>query len=262
MIDMRNTPVQMTSGYALRALYGTLSQRRRRQAWGTIVLMLVGALAEVVSVASVLQRPGSIPVVGGLIVNFPRGSNFVAITAVLFIALFIISGLIRLVLAWVSQSLAFNIAYDLSVTAFAKVIRQPYSYYVQRHSGEALSQFEKLHYITFSTLLSGIQALISSVVAALLILLLVAVNTHVALISAGLLVGTYLLISLGVQAILNRNSEAGSLHATLRIKRSGGSATSSSIAHSRYLSASLNIVPTYFVGCRLSVHLSASRHAF
>jgi ABC-type bacteriocin/lantibiotic exporter with double-glycine peptidase domain len=228
MIDMRNTPVQMTSGYALRALYGTLSQRRRRQAWGTIVLMLVGALAEVVSVASVLpflavltskQRPGSIPVVGGLIVNFPRGSNFVAITAVLFIALFIISGLIRLVLAWVSQSLAFNIAYDLSVTAFAKVIRQPYSYYVQRHSGEALSQFEKLHYITFSTLLSGIQALISSVVAALLILLLVAVNTHVALISAGLLVGTYLLISLGVQAILNRNSEAGSLHATLRIKR-------------------------------------------
>ena len=89
----------------------------------------------------------------------------------------------------------------------------------QRHSGEALSQFEKLHYITFSTLLSGVQALISTVVAALLIALLIVVNPKVALISAGLLIGTYLLISLGVQAILRRNSEAGSLHGMLRIKR-------------------------------------------
>ena len=219
---------QLSSAEALGALYRTLSPRRRRQAGATIGLMLVGALAEVVSVGSILpflavltnpERLDSIPVAGGLIAMLPPGSNLVAVTAIAFIGLFIVSGLIRLLLAWVSQSLAFNIAYDLSVTAFAKLIRQPYQYYVERHSGEALSQFEKLHYITFSTLLSGVQALISTVVAALLVALLIAVNPKVALISAGLLIGTYLLISLGVQAILSRNSEAGSLHATLRIKR-------------------------------------------
>ena len=219
---------QMSSSAALRALYRTLLPRRRYQAWGTIALMMVGALAEVVSVGSILPflavltnptRLGSIPLVGGLIDGLPPGTNLVAVTALAFIGLFIVSGLIRLALAWVSQALAFDIAYDLSVTAFAKLIRQPYSYYVERHSGESLGQFEKLHYITFSTLLSGVQALISSVVAALLIALLIAVNPMVALISAGLLIGTYLLISLGVRAILSRNSDAGSLHATLRIKR-------------------------------------------
>ncbi|MEO5577970.1 MAG: ABC transporter ATP-binding protein [Sphingomicrobium sp.] len=219
---------QMTSGEALRALYRTLSPRRRYQAWGTIALMLVGALAEVVSVGSILPflavltnptRLGSIPWVGGLLGALPPGTNLVAITALAFIGLFIISGLIRLALAWVSQSLAFDIAYDLSVTAFAKLIRQPYPYYVERHSGEALSQFEKLHSISFSILLSGVQALISSVVAALLIALLIAVNPMVALISAGLLIGTYLLISIAVQPILRRNSGIASNSATLRIKR-------------------------------------------
>ena len=229
MSETTITPAStMTSGAALRALYHTLSPRRRRQAWGTIALMLVGALAEVVSVGSILpflavltnpDKLEAIPMVGGLIGGLPPGTNLVALTAMTFIGLFIVSGLIRLLLAWVSQSLAFNIAYDLSVTAFARLIRQPYPYYVARHSGEALSQFEKLHYITFSTLLSGVQALISTVVASLLIALLIVVNPKVALISAGLLVGTYLLISLAVQPILRRNSEVGALHGTLRIKR-------------------------------------------
>ncbi len=228
MNDMSSPVPPMTSRAALSALYRTLSPRRRRQAWGTVVLMLVGALAEVVSVGSVLpflavltnpDKLDSIPVVGTTIASLPPGTNLVSLTAMIFISLFIISGLLRLFLAWVSQSLAFAIAYDLSLTAFSRLIRQPYPYYVERHSGEALSQFEKLNYITFSTLLPGLQALISTVVATLLIALLVVVNPKIAVISAGLLIGTYVLISVTVQAILRRNSESGAVHSTLRVKR-------------------------------------------
>ena len=221
-------PAASEDGSALAALYRRLPARRRRQMWATIALMLVGALAEVASVGSVLPflavltnpgKLGAVPVVGGLIAGLPPGSNLIAITASAFIGMFILSGLIRLALAWVSQSLAFSIAYDLSVIAFAKLIRQPYPYYVERHSGEALSQFEKLHTITFTILLSGSQAVISSVVAVMLVALLIAVNPAVAIVSAGILVGTYLLISVAVRSILRRNSEVGSLHAMLRIKR-------------------------------------------
>ena len=228
MSEATNPPSQMSSGDALAALYRALPVKRRRQAWGTIALMLVGAFAEVVSVGAILPflavltnptRLGSIPIVGGLIADLPPGTNLVALTATAFIGLFIVSGLIRLALAWVSQSLAFNIAYDLSVTAFSRLIRQPYPYYVARHSGEALSQFEKLHFITSAILMSGTQSLIATVVASLLIVLLVAVNPMVALISAGLLIGTYLLISLLVRPILRRNSEVFSIHGVLRIKR-------------------------------------------
>ena len=58
---------------------------------------------------------------------------------------------------------------------------------MRRRQHETLSQFEKLHYVTFTTLLPGIQALISTVVASLLIALLIVVNPKIALISAGLL---------------------------------------------------------------------------
>ena len=228
MNDMSPPTSTMTSGAALSALYHTLSPGRRRQAWGTIALMLLGALTEVVSVGSVLpflavltnpDKLDSIPMVGALIGGLPPGTNLVALTAIIFIGLFVLSGLIRLSLVWVSQSLAFSIAYDLSLTAFSRLIRQPYPYYVQSHSGEALSQFEKLHYITFSTLLPALQALISTVVASLLVALLIVINPKIALISAGLLIGTYVVLSLAVQAILRRNSEAGALHSTLRVKR-------------------------------------------
>ena len=221
-------PAASDEGSAVVTLYRKLPARRRRQLWGTIALMMVGALAEVVSVGAVLpflavltnpDKLAAIPMVGGLLDRLPPGTNLVAITASAFIGLFIVSGLIRLALAWVSQALAFNIAYDLSIAAFAKLIRQPYQYYVERHSGEALSQFEKLHHITFTILLSGTQALIATIVATMLIALLIAVNPLVALVSAGLLVGTYVVISFAVQAVLRRNSQAGSLHATLRIKR-------------------------------------------
>ena len=228
MSDVETIPPGSPDRGALRALYRSLPPLRRRQAWLTIGLMLVGALAEVVSVGSILPflavltdpaRLAAVPVVGPLMGLLPPGSDLVAVTATAFIVLFIVSGLLRLSLAWVSQALAFNISQDLSLIAFAKLIRQPYPYYVQRHSGETLSQFEKLQNITFTVLLMGLQALISSVIAVMLIALLVAVNPRVALVSAGLLIGVYLVISFGVRPVLRRNSESASFHGMQRIKR-------------------------------------------
>ena len=227
MDQSTTTSPAMSSGAALRTLFRVLPAQRRRQALTTVLLMMVGAFAEAVSVGAilpflaVLTNPsslGTISVVGPLFGRLPPGSNLVAVTAIAFIGLFIASGVIRLALGWVSQSLAFNIAYDLGVTGFSRLIRQPYPYYVARHSGEALSQFEKLHMVTYTILMSGTQSLISTVVAALLIALLIAVNPLVAFISAGLLIGTYLMISLAVQPILRRNSHVFSVHGVLRVK--------------------------------------------
>ena len=54
MDQTTTTLSQMSTGDALFALYRKLSSHRRRQAVGTIMLMLVGALAEVVSVGAIL----------------------------------------------------------------------------------------------------------------------------------------------------------------------------------------------------------------
>ena len=216
-----------TSGSVLTALYSALPGRRKREGARTFLLMLVGALAEVASVGSVLPLLGALtspkalmanPFAARLISMLPPGTNLVAATAAAFMAIVVVSGLIRLLLTWFSQSLAFNISHDLSVTAFGKIIRQDYPYYAQHHSGRAISQFEKLQFLAFALLLTGIQTIISSVFAVVLILLLVAVNPEVALISASLLVGAYVIISLVVKPILGRNSRIGSSYSDQRIK--------------------------------------------
>jgi ABC-type multidrug transport system fused ATPase/permease subunit len=218
----------MSSGKALEILYRALPARRRREAWLTIALMLVGALAEVASVGSIVPflavltnpaRLGAVPIVGKLIAGLPPGTNLVTVTATAFLALFLFSGLLRLALAKLSQALAFNVAHDLSIAGFARLIRQPYPYYIASHSGQALSQFEKLHTITFTVIIAGVQAVISSFIALLLIALLIVVNPVVAMVSAGVLIGTYMLVSLAVQPILRRNSVIGSVHAERRIRR-------------------------------------------
>ncbi len=48
------TKADLSSGDALAILYRTLPARRRREVWLTIGLMLIGALAEVLSVGSIV----------------------------------------------------------------------------------------------------------------------------------------------------------------------------------------------------------------
>ena len=201
---------------ALRPIVAALSPMRRRQAIATVALMLVGALAEVVSVGSilpflaVLTNPGRIahvPLVGGLLGDLPPGPHLVAVAALGFMGLTLVSAGLRLLLTWYSQAFAFNLSHDLSVTAFHKVIRQPYLYYVRGNSSEIVAKFEKIHSITYIVLLSGVNAIISSVIALLLVALMIAINPLVALISALVFVGIYVATSVLTRSRLRRNSQ-------------------------------------------------------
>ena len=90
--------------YALRPIVAALSPMRRRQAIATVALMLVGALAEVVSVGSilpflaVLTNPGRIvhvPLIGRLLGDIPPGPHLVAVAALGFMGLTLFSAGLR-----------------------------------------------------------------------------------------------------------------------------------------------------------------------
>ena len=211
-------PVTATPGDgwdALRSLYRSLPARRRREGWTTVALMTVGALAEIVSIGAVLPfliiltdpgRLNGLPVIGEWVNGLPAAS-LPAIGATVFIGLFLLSGALRLLLAWKSQAFAFGASYDISVAAFRKIIRQPYRFYIAGNSSDLLSRFDKIHAITYTVLVAGVQAAIASVIAALLIVFLILIDPVVAIISAIVLVGAYLAISVVVQARLGENSK-------------------------------------------------------
>jgi ABC-type multidrug transport system fused ATPase/permease subunit len=198
-------------GAALRKIYWALPPARRRQAWLAAALMALGGLAEIASVGAVLpfliiltqpERLPSVPIAGPILTAAAGGGNLVTAGALLFAGLFVLSALVRLVLAWVSQALAFNISYDISVTAFRKIIRQPYSFYINQASSDLISRFDRIHSITYTVLAAGVQAFIASVIAAILVGFLMIVDPAIALVSSIILVGSYVLISLGVRSSL------------------------------------------------------------
>lgn len=177
--------------------------------------MLAGSFAEVISIGAVLpflavlvdpQRLFVLPVVGEFFRSLPPGTNLVALCAALFLGLFVVSGIIRLLLAWFSQAFAYNASYDLSRIAFRKIVRQPYLFYMRHHSSETIARFDMIYTFMLTVLVSGVQALISTVAALMLIVFLIMVDPFVALMSAGILVGTYLLTTLLVRRPLARNS--------------------------------------------------------
>jgi ABC-type multidrug transport system fused ATPase/permease subunit len=208
-------------------LLSALPRRRRRQVAITFLLMVLGALAEVVSIGAILPflaaltdpgRLASLPLMDGLLARIPAGTNIVRLFTLVFIAIVLISCSVRLVLTWASQRLPHAIAQDLSVISFGKMLRQPYRYYLDRHSSEVISTFQKLHNLTFTVLSAGIQALVATVIGTMIFVLLLFVNPVAAITAGALLGGLYLLISIVAQPVLRAASEAGSFHSGQRFR--------------------------------------------
>lgn len=196
-------------------LYQILPAARRRQVVGTAGLMMAGALAEILSIGSLipflsaLTRPDSLtslPIAGPFLQRLAGDGSLVAWAASIFVILLLVSGSLRIWLVWASQRLAFDVGHDLSVIAFSKLINQPYDYYARTNSSELISRFEKVHILTYSSLLAVIQALVSSVTALLLLAFMTILSPLIALGAGTVLVTTYVLTSILVRKRLERNS--------------------------------------------------------
>lgn len=201
---------------AVQVMVRSLPPRRRRQAFLTLILMLVGAAAEMLSVSAVyafltfLTRQAE--VTGGavswnpLLRWIPKGANLLMIVTIGFVIVMLVTGVIRLALTWMTNSFSVNAGVDMSAAAFRKVTAQPYKFYLNTGTSEILSRFEKIQF-TMIIIASGVQALVSSVVATMIIVFLLLLNFWIAVTLGSVLIGSYALISYFGQATLVRNSE-------------------------------------------------------
>jgi ABC-type multidrug transport system fused ATPase/permease subunit len=180
-----------------------------------MLLMLVGTFAEAVSIGAVLPfllvlvdpaRLHSLPVLGSWVQAISPGTDLAAVATALFFSLLLISAALRLWLAWVSQGFALNASLDLAQIAYHRLIRQPYPFYVREHSAEIIGRFDLIYQVTHTVLVNGVQALIATVLAIMLMIVLLLVDAVVATGAALTLIGIYLLTSLAVRRTLARNS--------------------------------------------------------
>ena len=177
----------------LLGLYRHISQRRRRQFYLLVCLMIIASFAEVISIAAILpflglltqpqkvfDHPLSRPFIEYLQIS--SASELLLPITVCFGFAILFSGSVRLLLIWASTRLSFAVGADLSIDIYRRTLHQPYAVHVTRNSSEIISGISTKTNSVISYIITPVLTLFSSFVIMLSILIiLLVVNPGIAI---------------------------------------------------------------------------------
>lgn len=214
----------------LARLWRHLSQRRQHQFGLLMGLMLVSAVAEVVSLGAVVPFIGILTepnrVFNHSIVSdvarawgILSADQLVLPLTVVFVVAVVLAAGIRMLLLWVSTRLIFASGADLSVEVYRRTLYQPYPVHVARNSSEVISGItNKVNGTVFGVLLP-LLTLVSSVLLLVAVMFaLLVIDPIAALVSAISFGSSYGLITWMTRRRLHRNSRLVASEQTQVIK--------------------------------------------
>ncbi|MFN3388233.1 MAG: ATP-binding cassette domain-containing protein [Allosphingosinicella sp.] len=154
---------------ALRTLYRLMTGARRRHLAATLALMLLGVVAEMVTIGAVmpllaLAADADTALVGPRLrawLGFAGGDPLVG-AAVLLVGAAIAAAAVRLLLAWASNSFVMKLGHEVASAIFSRMLRQPYAVYLRRNSSEILSGIEKVQPVVSGLLQPAMQGTIAT----------------------------------------------------------------------------------------------------
>ncbi len=213
-----NTPASHNSlPTLLLKLWGHIGRRHRFQFAAIAVLMLVCALAEIISLGAVLPFLGILaspemvmahPLCKAMMsfLSIHSAEELKWILTFVFIATALAAGALRIFFLWLSTRVSFSTGSDLSVKLYERTLYQPYSVHVSRNTSTILSGIGKVG--SAINILSQCVMLVSSSVFILAITVtLFFINPWVASVSIAGFGICYALITTVARQRLHRNSK-------------------------------------------------------
>ncbi|WP_421699514.1 ABC transporter ATP-binding protein [Ancylobacter sp.] len=212
-----------------RALFSELSPARRRAAMPLLILMLVGAFAEIFNLGavvvflSIIAEPASIG-------RFPRLAQFLswvgadtprgwaAVVTVFFCLCVLFAALIRLQLLKRTMGFVYDVSYELGSRLFFLTLHQDYIHHTRQNSSELLAAVNKAQQVTGEILLPAMQALVGAILALFIVVGLVWIDPMIAVVSGVALTGIYVATSIVSRAQLQRNSHIVARAQNVRVK--------------------------------------------
>ena len=205
-----------------------LSRRRHHQFVLLAILMLVSALAELVSLGAVLpflgiffapERVFDYPFIAYVAQAWGLNSadQLVLPFAFTFIAATLVAGSIRLLFMWASTRFSWACGADLSIEVYRRTLYQPYRVHVSRNSSEVINSIDKVDGAVNA--LSQFLALISSAVMLVTVsLTLMAIDPVVTFAAVFGFGSSYWLIFMLSSQSLYRNSQVIAVESTNVLK--------------------------------------------
>ena len=194
MTTLADEPGPMRLGTILAELLATMGPDRRRQLVALMLLMLLGAVAELVSIGSVVpflailadgnaaQAPGW---VRSMLVELAglTGTSPLQAAALLFMVAAVAAAALRLALGWSSQSCTLGFGHELAVEIQRRILHQPYAFHIGQHSSRILASLEKVQILSSGVLLQVMQAVSALVIGGFIIIAVASVDLSAAAIS-------------------------------------------------------------------------------
>lgn len=179
---------------ALRELFRYLPRHRQRALVPLLLLMLIGAVAEVVTIGAlvpflaVIADPQGSPVLRFLAPLFDffgvgDPNRAIYLLTGLFALTAVIAGGIRLLLLRISQRFVYGISYDLTVRLYSATLYEPYAFHIRRNSSEIIAAINKVQIVTNSVLMPLMQGGIALIIASFIGVGLIAIDPPVALVA-------------------------------------------------------------------------------
>ena len=213
----------------LRQLYGHFTQVRRRQLGLVLLLMLLGAAGELVTLGAILPFL-TLLVEPDKAASYPKLLTFFSYfgwndparlllpVTILFSAVALIAGAIRLGLTWVSQRFVFEAGHDLAVEVYCRALQQPYAYHVSKNTSDLIAAVTKVDAVVGGTLMQAMQLVSSAVISVFIIAALVAIDPVVAVSAACGFALLYLVVSYAMQRRLEVISKVWAAAQSGRVK--------------------------------------------
>jgi ABC-type multidrug transport system fused ATPase/permease subunit len=199
----------------LRQLYAFMSPAGRKKFFALLALMLLGALAELATIGAVVpflsllagaRQPYFRWVTDVFETLGAHGDQQLVAASLLFMTAAVVSGALRLQLAWSTQSFVLGFGHELAVEIQRRTLAQPYAYYVSRNSSEIIASLAKVHILVFVVLLQLMQGVIAAFTALFIVAALVRIDPFTAAVAAVAFGTLYVLVSAVTRARLVSNS--------------------------------------------------------
>lgn len=181
----------------LKRLWYHLSRRRQQQIGLLLVLMVLAALAEIISIGAVLPFLGVLiaperifehssvqPFVRYLEITSPE--QLLLPLTILFGLAAIIAGAIRLLLLWASTRTAFAAGADLSISVYRRTLYQPYAVHVARNSSQVIVGISsKTNNVILGVIMPGLTLASSAIMLSAILIALLSVDPVIAIAAFG-----------------------------------------------------------------------------
>lgn len=200
-------------------IYRMLSPRRKRHLHLVLGLMLLGAVAELATLASLVPflslltgvaHPPRSPSFAHLFAatGATSASQQILLAAMLFAAIVLTAGAIRLALSWSTHMFMALLGDELTCEVQRRILMQPYPFHLEHNSSEAVAAIDTVQMLVINVLVQLIYAIVAGFIALAIVAALIYVEPFAATIAAAAFSLLYLVVSAFTRPRLARNSKA------------------------------------------------------